>query len=220
MRQRRDPSLINFEHLLKMQWMLDFDEVKSHKYISKIDPNYVYIDLYPETILGLMAHCYTHIPYVTTELMYDLIERTDPVYFTPHTGSPIHNYRSPLRSLLFNAMKYMNKSIDNQILYLIRKLIAKMDFSLPDSVQQVLQIIAAAKSTYFNFNTQILQDYSPNFTALLVPDLVLKGALIYSDVIRINKEQKVANQIDLLYLLNMANVRVDASIVDELFEFV
>ena len=220
MRQRRDPSLINFEHLLKMQWMLDFDEVKSHKYISKIDPNYVYIDLYPETILGLMAHCYTHIPYVTTELMYDLIERTDPVYLTPHAGSPIHNYRSPLRSLLFNAMKYMNKSVDNQILYLIRKLISKMDFSLPDSVQQVLQFIAAAKSTYFNFNTQILQDYSPNFTALLVPDLVLKGALIYSDVIRINKEQKVANQIDLLYLLNMANVRVDDSIVDEFFEFV
>jgi hypothetical protein len=55
----------------------------------------------------------------------------------------------------------------------------------------------------------------------LVPDLVLKGALNYSDVIRImNREQDVENRINLLYLFNKANIRVDAGIVDELFEFV
>jgi hypothetical protein len=219
--QRRDPSLINFEHLLKMHYKLDFDEVKAHKYISKIDPNYVYDDLYPETLLGLLARGYTHNPYVTTELINDLIERTDPVYLTPHTGSSINIYQSPLRLLLCNAVKHRNHCVDNQILCLIRKMIAKMDFSLPDSVQQVLQIIAAVKNTYFNFNTQIREEYGPNFTELLVPDLVLKGALIYSDVIRImNREQDVENMINLLYLFNKANIRVDAGIVDDLFEFV
>lgn len=221
MKQRRDPSLINFQHLLKMQYKLDFDEVKAHKYISKIDPNYVYDDLYSGTLLGLLAGCYTHIPYVTTELINDLIERTDPVYLTPHAGSSIDIYRSPLRLLLSNATKFRNHCVDNQILCLIRKMIAKMDFTLPDSVQQVLQIIAAVKNRHFNFNTRSYDEYGPNFTELLVPDLVLKGALNYSDVIRImNREQDVENRINLLYLFNKANIRVDAGIVDELFEFV
>ncbi len=217
MRQRRDPSLINFEHLIKMQWKLDHDEVKAHKYISKIDPNFVYEDLYPETLLGLMASCYTYIPYVTIELIDDLIERTDPKYFTPHTGSLVDEYRTPLRSLLCNAMK--KKGVNGRILNLVRKLIARMDFSLPDSVQLVLKMIGVKKTRY-DFDAQILLEYGPDFSALLTPDLVLKGVLNYSDVIRINERQEVANQIDLLYVFNKANVCVDAGIVTELFEFV
>jgi hypothetical protein len=211
MRQRRDPSLI------KMQWKLDHDEVKAHKYISKIDPNFVYEDLYPETLLGLMASCYTYIPYVTIELIDDLIERTDPKYFTPHTGSLVDEYRTPLRSLLCNAMK--KKGVNGRILNLVRKLIARMDFSLPDSVQLVLKMIGVKKTRY-DFDAQILLEYGPDFSALLTPDLVLKGVLNYSDVIRINERQEVANQIDLLYVFNKANVCVDAGIVTELFEFV
>lgn len=222
MKQRRDPSLINFEHLLKMHYKLDFDEVKAHKYISKIDPNYVYDDLYPETLLGLLARCYPHVPYVTIEILNDLIEHTDPVYLTPHTGSPVGHYGSPLRVLLLKVIIY-NKTkpcgVINNVLCLIRKMIAKMDFSLPDSVQFVQQMIAL-KQHYNDFNDNSLREYDYDLTALLCPDLVMKGALIYSDVIRIYNGKQEATGVELLYLLTKANVHVDAGIVEELLAFV
>jgi hypothetical protein len=154
-------------------------------------------------------------PYVTTELINDLIERTDPIYFTPHTGSPIHYHRYPFRLLLRNSINSFEGTFDLRGLSLIRKMIAKMDFSLPDSVQLVQDIIVPR-----------CVGYNPLFTALLIPDLVLKGALIYSDVIRIvnsirvdNRESE-ATQINLLYLLSKSNVRVDAGIIEDLFQFV
>lgn len=227
MRQRRDPSLINFEHLIKMQWKLDFDEVKSHKYISKIDPNYVYADLYPETILGLMCHCYTHIHYATTELINDLIDKTDPKYFTPHTGSLIGEYRSPLRSLLYNTINFNKRSIKNHGLCLIRKLISKMDFSLPDSAQLVLQMIAKRYNyTNQNFVGEGLiipmEERDPGFTPLLVPDLVFKGALFYSDAIRLisGVSDNEAIGVDLLYLFNKVNVQETHIGLDDLLEFI
>lgn len=222
MKQRRDPSLINFENLLKMQWNADHNEVKAHKYISKIDPNFVYNDLYPETLLGLLARCYPHVPYVTIEILNDLIEHTDPVYLTPHTGSPVGHYGSPLRLLLLKVIIF-NKTkpcgVKNRVLCLIRKMIAKMDFSLPDSVQLVQQMIAL-KHHYTDFDDNSLREYDCDLTALLCPDLVMKGALIYSDVIRIYNGIQEATGVELLYLLTKANVRVDAGIVDELLEFV
>jgi len=205
MTQHQDPS---FEYLLNAIYH-ECNEEYARKHMSMIDPNYVYNG---ETLLGLMAQYYDLelTPYVTTELINDLIERTDPIYFTPHTGSPIHYHRYPFRLLLRNSINSFKGTFDLRGLSLIRKMIAKMDFSLPDSVQLVQDIIVPR-----------CVGYNPLFTALLIPDLVLKGALIYTDAIRImNREQDIGNRINLLYLFNKANIRVDAGIVDELFEFV